>query len=76
MAMVSTIITATVIHGEKRGRDLGYPTANLKLHPTCGLRHGIYAVSVGLGSNRVDGVASFGRRPMFDDGMSPSPSTA
>src|ERR1700760_597774 len=58
----------TVIHGEKRGRELGYPTANIRLDKTCGLKHGIYAVRVGRGSERFDGVASFGRRPTFDNG--------
>jgi riboflavin kinase / FMN adenylyltransferase len=57
-----------VIHGEKRGRDLGYPTANIRLDHNCGLRHGIYAVRVGRGAERIDGVASFGRRPTFDNG--------
>jgi len=61
-------VTGEVIHGEKRGRDLGYPTANIRLDKTCGLRHGIYAVRVGLGSRRLDGVASYGRRPTFDNG--------
>jgi len=61
-------ITGEVIHGEKRGRDLGYPTANIRLDRNCGLRHGIYAVRVGLGEERFDGVASFGRRPTFDNG--------
>jgi riboflavin kinase / FMN adenylyltransferase len=61
-------VSALVIHGDKRGRELGYPTANLKLDPSCGLRHGIYAVRVGVGERRYDGVASFGRRPMFDQG--------
>lgn len=61
-------VSGTVIHGEKRGRALGFPTANLRLDPACDLRHGIYAVRVGLGAKRHDGVASFGRRPMFDDG--------
>jgi riboflavin kinase/FMN adenylyltransferase len=61
-------VSGTVIHGEKRGRALGYPTANLALDPSCGLRHGIYAVRVGLGAERHDGVASFGRRPTFDNG--------
>ncbi|QOZ23508.1 bifunctional riboflavin kinase/FAD synthetase [Bradyrhizobium sp. CCBAU 51753] len=61
-------VTGAVIHGEKRGRDLGYPTANLRLDKHCGLKHGIYAVRVGLGSERFDGVASFGRRPTFDNG--------
>lgn len=61
-------ITGNVIHGEKRGRDLGYPTANIRLDKNCGLKHGIYAVRVGRGSERFDGVASFGRRPTFDNG--------
>ena len=61
-------VSAEVVHGDKRGRDLGYPTANLRLDPACGLKHGIYAVRVGVGGHRYDGVASFGRRPMFDQG--------
>jgi riboflavin kinase/FMN adenylyltransferase len=61
-------VTGEVIHGEKRGRDLGYPTANIRLDKNCGLKHGIYAVRVGLGDQRFDGVASFGRRPTFDNG--------
>lgn len=60
--------TSEVVHGEKRGRDLGYPTANMKLDPAVSLRHGIYAVRVGRGAERIDGVASFGRRPTFDNG--------
>jgi riboflavin kinase/FMN adenylyltransferase len=61
-------VTGEVIHGKKLGRDLGYPTANIRLPPSCGLRHGIYAVRVGRGVERFDGVASFGRRPTFDNG--------
>ncbi len=65
-------VSGMVIHGEKRGRDLGYPTANIRLDRNCGLKHGIYAVRVGLGEKkdqmRFDGVASFGRRPTFDNG--------
>jgi len=61
-------VTGEVIHGEKRGRELGYPTANIHLDGHCGLRHGIYAVRVGCGRTRLDGVASFGRRPTFDNG--------
>src|SRR5437588_15225 len=61
-------VSGEVVHGDKRGRDLGYPTANLRLDPACGLKHGIYAVRVGVGGRRHDGVASFGRRPMFDVG--------
>ena len=61
-------VTGEVVHGDKRGRELGFPTANLRLDPACGLKHGIYAVRVGVGGARYDGVASFGRRPMFDNG--------
>lgn len=61
-------VSAEVIHGEKRGRALGYPTANLRLDPACGLKQGVYAVRVGLEGRLYDGVASFGRRPTFDNG--------
>jgi riboflavin kinase/FMN adenylyltransferase len=61
-------IRGEVVHGEKRGRDLGFPTANLRLDRGCGLRHGIYAVRVEVDGQRYGGVASFGRRPTFDNG--------
>jgi riboflavin kinase/FMN adenylyltransferase len=61
-------VTAEVIHGDKRGRDLGFPTANMALEPACGLKHGIYAVRTRIDGELRDGVASFGRRPMFDHG--------
>jgi riboflavin kinase/FMN adenylyltransferase len=40
-------VSAKVVHGDKRGRTLGYPTANLRLDPAWGLMQGIYAVRVG-----------------------------
>ncbi|HET8919531.1 MAG TPA: bifunctional riboflavin kinase/FAD synthetase [Xanthobacteraceae bacterium] len=61
-------VSGTVIHGDKRGRELGFPTANLQVDPACALRHGIYAVRTAVAGRRHDGVASFGRRPMFDTG--------
>jgi riboflavin kinase/FMN adenylyltransferase len=61
-------VSGTVIAGDRRGRTLGYPTANLRLDPECGLKHGIYAVRARVGQEVRDGVASFGRRPTFDDG--------
>ena len=62
-------VEGTVRHGDARGRMLGYPTANLRLGADCRLRHGIYAVRIALAEREVrDGVASFGRRPTFDDG--------
>jgi riboflavin kinase/FMN adenylyltransferase len=61
-------VRGEVRHGEKRGRTLGYPTANLRLPDDCGLMHGIYAVRATTGAGSHDGVASFGRRPTFDNG--------
>lgn len=61
-------VAGEVSHGDKRGRQLGYPTANMSLDPACGLRHGIYAVRMRVEGVVHDGVASFGRRPTFDDG--------
>lgn len=61
--------TATIEHGEKNGRKLGYPTANMKLTPNSRLREGVYAVRVMRADGSVyDGVASYGRRPTFDNG--------
>ncbi|MGH1572942.1 bifunctional riboflavin kinase/FAD synthetase [Methylobacterium sp. P31] len=61
-------VLGPVRHGDKRGRQLGFPTANVQV-PDCGLAHGIYAVRVRLASGAFhDGVASYGRRPTFDDG--------
>src|SRR5215467_9721557 len=62
-------VTGKVVHGDRRGRELGYPTANLRLDPACDLRHGVYAVRVEVDGRRYDGVANFGRRPMFDTGV-------
>jgi riboflavin kinase/FMN adenylyltransferase len=62
------LVSGTVIHGDKRGRTLGFPTANIQVPPGCELHHGIYAVRVGYAGDIFDGVASFGRRPTFDNG--------
>jgi len=61
-------VAGKVIHGDKRGRDLGFPTANIALDPAVTLAHGIYAVRVFAMGKIHDGVASFGRRPTFGDG--------
>ena len=61
-------VEGEVVRGAQRGRELGFPTANIALDPACGLRHGIYAVHAYVGDKRFDAVASFGRRPQFDDG--------
>ena len=61
-------IMGKVIHGQELGRTLGFPTANLLPDRSCRLRHGIYAVRAIAGTNIYDGVASYGRRPTFDNG--------
>ncbi|MCI0598064.1 MAG: bifunctional riboflavin kinase/FAD synthetase [Beijerinckiaceae bacterium] len=61
-------IMGKVIHGEERGRTLGFPTANIFPDPSCRLRHGVYAVRASAKSKTYDGVASYGRRPTFDNG--------
>jgi len=58
-----------IVHGAKLGRTLGYPTANMVLPEDGLLAHGIYAVRLRRGDGALhDGVASFGRRPTFDNG--------
>jgi riboflavin kinase/FMN adenylyltransferase len=60
-------IEGVVEHGDKRGRTLGYPTANLSLVHYLRPRFGIYAVRGRLEDGRVlDGAANLGVRPTFD----------
>jgi riboflavin kinase/FMN adenylyltransferase len=62
-------VAGTVVRGDGRGRDLGYPTANMVLDPAVEFGHGIYAVRfVRTDGSVADGVASYGRRPTFGGG--------
>lgn len=57
-------MTGKVIHGEKLGRKLGFPTANLRLHRRATPVAGIFAIRVtGGGLTDAPGVASLGTRP-------------
>lgn len=60
-----------VIHGEKRGRELGYPTANMDVTGLHLAKFGVYAVEVtvcdGPHQGRYHGAASLGVRPMFGE---------
>lgn len=63
-------ITGTVAHGDKRGRLLGFPTANIPLGRHVEPARGVYAVTVRHPDGRVTpGVANIGRRPTIDDGQ-------
>jgi len=62
-------VSGEVVKGAQLGRTLGYPTANISLPPEATLAHGIYAVRAQLSEGVIlDGVASYGRRPTFDNG--------
>lgn len=52
-----------VIHGDKRGRTIGFPTANIRIHRPVSPLHGVYAVEIeGIGM----GVTNVGTRPTVD----------
>ncbi len=61
-------IRGEVIHGDKRGREIGYATANLELGPYLRPRFGIYAVTgrVLTSGQMLKGAASLGIRPTFE----------
>ncbi|WP_277967800.1 bifunctional riboflavin kinase/FAD synthetase [Sphingomonas echinoides] len=60
-------IEGTVQHGDKLGRTIGYPTANLDMGQYVRPAYGIYAVRGRLADGRmVDGAANLGIRPSFD----------
>ncbi len=61
-------IRGIVEHGDKRGRDIGYPTANLSLENYQRPKYGIYAVTGKILSTGevLKGAANIGVRPQFD----------
>lgn len=60
-------IRGTVQHGDKLGRTIGYPTANIALGDYQRARYGIYAVRGHLADGRIlGGAANLGIRPSFD----------
>ena len=60
-------ISGRVVHGDKLGRQLGFPTANVQLKHNRPPLQGIFAVRAIDAENRVrDGVASLGLRPTVD----------
>jgi riboflavin kinase/FMN adenylyltransferase len=61
-------VSGQVISGQRLGRTLGVPTANIALEPTNRLAHGVYAVVARVDGRVSPAVASFGTRPTVDDG--------
>ena len=59
-------MSGRVIHGDKRGRQLGFPTANISLKREKSPILGVFAASVeGIGERTLTGVANIGTRPVF-----------
>lgn len=60
-------LSGTVVHGDKRGRTLGFPTANITLHRHKPALHGVFAVQVhGLADHPLPAVSNVGLRPTVD----------
>jgi riboflavin kinase/FMN adenylyltransferase len=60
-------IEGEVVHGDKRGRTIGVPTANIRMGDYMRPAYGVYAVRTRLPDGRVvDGVANLGVRPMYE----------
>ncbi|ARE39545.1 Riboflavin kinase [Rhodovulum sp. P5] len=66
-------IEGEVLHGDARGRALGFPTANMSIHGLHRPRFGVYAVKVdvlsGPHQGTYDGAAAIGVRPMFGENV-------
>ena len=63
-------LSGVVVKGDQRGRELGFPTANVATPTGFGLKQGVYAVRAKLGDRLLDGVASYGK-PMFNNERPP-----
>lgn len=62
-------ISGRVMHGDKRGMSLGFPTINIRLQRRACALEGVFAVRVkGLAAARLPGAAYVGGRPTFDPG--------
>ena len=56
-------ISGKVFHGDKKGRTIGFPTANILLHRQTLPLHGVFAVSAQSAHKQWNGVANVGHRP-------------
>ena len=67
-------VTGTVVHGDKRGRELGIPTANIRPLESSILlpANGIYVAESVIDGTAVHGMASIGLRPMFTNDVEPT----
>ena len=63
----SYLARGEVIEGDKRGRTIGFPTANLRLPPEKALPLGVFAVTVTTDTGLFGGMANVGSRPSYPD---------
>ena len=56
-------VTGRVVHGQKLGRQLGVPTANVRMHRFAAPMRGVYAATATIGGRVVPGVCNVGMRP-------------
>ncbi len=63
----SYLVFGKVVQGDKRGRTIGFPTANLELSPEKALPLGVFAVTAETPQGRFTGMANVGPRPSYPD---------
>jgi riboflavin kinase / FMN adenylyltransferase len=62
------IVKGTVIHGEKRGSTIGFPTANIQLNEQYVIpKVGVYAIKIKVDDKYYDGVCNIGFKPTFHE---------
>ena len=60
-------LSGVVVHGAQRGRELGFPTANLKVSTEVRPRIGVYAGRLDWGAGPMDAVVNIGKNPTFGE---------
>ena len=61
------VVKSTVVSGVKRGREIGFPTANIPMKDWIQPKYGVYAVIVEFNGKIYKGISNLGIRPTFDE---------
>ncbi|MBV44651.1 MAG: riboflavin biosynthesis protein RibF [Rhodobiaceae bacterium] len=61
------VVKSTVVSGDKRGREIGFPTANIPMKDWIQPKYGVYAVIVEFNGKIYKGISNLGIRPTFDE---------
>ena len=62
-------IEGSVVEGARRGREIGFPTANLSTENELVPPHGVYATALSIDGRLYPGVTNIGQRPTFGDAL-------